>query len=175
MSDADKVNRFIRQFTRHEARVHAFIFSLVGDWDAAEEIAAETHAILWRKFDAYEEGTSFFAWACAVGRLEVMRYRRERGRNAMHFSDAFLDAIADESLAMGDELADRQRALANCMRKLNARDRDLIERRYLAGSTTKRVAEQVKRSTDAVYKALSRIRRTLHDCIERALGDGGTR
>lgn len=175
MSDADKVNRFIRQFTRHEARVHAFIFSLVGDWDAAEDIAAETHAILWRKFDDYEDGTSFFAWACAVGRLEVMRYRRQRGRDAMQFTDAFVDAIADESLAMGDELADRQRALAKCMQKLNPRDRDLIERRYLAGGTTKRVAEQVKRSTDAVYKALSRIRRTLHDCIERALGGEGTR
>lgn len=175
MSDADKINRFIRQFTRHEARVHAFVFSLVGDWDAAEEIAAETHAILWRKFDDYEEGTSFFAWACAVGRLEVMRYRRQRGRDATLFSDAFIDAVADESLAMGEQLADRQRALAECMRKLNARDRDLVERRYIAGATTKRVAEQVGRSRDAVYKALSRIRGMLHDCIERVLNGEGTR
>ena len=71
------------------------------------------------------------------------------------------------------ELVERQEALEGCLGKLPENDRDLIHRRYAEGATTRGVAEQVGRSADAVYKALSRIRRALHACVSGGASGGG--
>jgi RNA polymerase sigma-70 factor (ECF subfamily) len=49
----------------------------------------------------------------------------------------------------------------------------LLEERLKESATVQSAAEVVGRSVDAAYKALARIRRLLHDCIERALAVEG--
>ena len=66
-------------------------------------------------------------------------------------------------------LDDRQEALAGCLEKLGRDDRALIAERLKDHATVQSTAESVGRSVDAVYKALARIRRVLHGCIERSL------
>jgi len=172
MSDP-RTRQFVTLLARHEARLHGYILTLLPHWADAEEVLQEVNLIMWEKFDQYEPGTNFFAWGCQIARYEVMRARRRRDRDHVRFSDATLDTLADETESMQDELVDRSQALLECMTKLPDRDRNLIELRYAEGATTLSVAEATGRSTDAVYKALARIRRTLHDCIQRALGIGG--
>ena len=52
----------------------------------------------------------------------------------------------------------RREALAQCVEKLDARDRDLLGRRCAEGATTRSTAAELGRSIDAVYKALAKIR-----------------
>jgi RNA polymerase sigma-70 factor (ECF subfamily) len=56
-----------------------------------------------------------------------------------------------------------------CLNKLGTRDRELIERRYQAKTTARKVADELERPASTVYKALARIRSSLFDCVERSL------
>jgi RNA polymerase sigma-70 factor (ECF subfamily) len=167
-----RADNFIALYTAHEARLRAFILSLVPRWSDAEEIAQRSSIILWKKFDQFRPGTSFFAWACQVARLEVKEHRKRAGRQRALFSDEFVEAVVNEVAEMQDDLAGRIQALQTCVEKLPPRHRELLRLRYDEGKSVKAVARTVNSSLEAVYKGLGRIRQTLYDCINRALASG---
>jgi RNA polymerase sigma-70 factor (ECF subfamily) len=82
-----------------------------------------------------------------------------------------LERVAETAVEQAGPLGldARRDALAGCVEKLGARDRDLLARRFQPGATTRSTSEQVGRSVEAVYKALARVRRALFECVQRAL------
>ena len=60
-------------------------------------------------------------------------------------------------------------ALGECLAKLRAKDRKLIEQRYAPGEKGKHVAERMGRPANSVYQSLGRIRKILMECIQRRL------
>jgi RNA polymerase sigma-70 factor (ECF subfamily) len=77
------------------------------------------------------------------------------------------ESMVEPSLSL--ELDERREALAHCIEKLAPKQRDLLARRLAHGATTQSTAVDVGRSVDAVYKALSKIRQILFDCVNRAM------
>jgi DNA-directed RNA polymerase specialized sigma24 family protein len=69
------------------------------------------------------------------------------------------------------ELDERHEALAGCLKKLAARDRELVLTRYEPGSGVAEAARRSGRSMDAAYKALNRLRKLLHDCVTNELAN----
>jgi RNA polymerase sigma-70 factor (ECF subfamily) len=173
-AQAGRVEEFVRQFTRYQRKIHWYIFALLHDHHDTEEVFQETALVLWQKFDTFQPGTSFVAWACRVAHNKVLRFRDNHRRDVPCFSSVFLEEVAPELLAVIDTEASDvlHERLADCFARLSNQDRDLIERRYKPGATTKRVAAEVGRSTDAVYKALSRIHQALFDCMTASLAGG---
>jgi len=84
-------------------------------------------------------------------------------------SEAFVEAVAREAQESVEALEERRRALLACLARLAPSDRDLIRRRYAPGASGKTVARQLGRPANSVYQSLSRIRRTLLECIKRRL------
>jgi RNA polymerase sigma-70 factor (ECF subfamily) len=70
---------------------------------------------------------------------------------------------------MQNELEVRRQALAECMKRLPAVDRSVVEMYYGAKQTAGDVAEKLGKSTHAIYKALTRARQRLFECIGRKL------
>jgi RNA polymerase sigma-70 factor (ECF subfamily) len=66
-------------------------------------------------------------------------------------------------------LDERHEALAQCLQKLPARDRELVLTRYEPGCGVPEAAQRSGRSMDAAYKALNRIRKLLFDCVTHQL------
>ena len=66
---------------------------------------------------------------------------------------------------MEKELDSRHGALSNCLQKLNERDRRMVLVRYESGHNVKAAAQACGRTIQGAYKALNRIRKTLHDCV----------
>jgi RNA polymerase sigma-70 factor (ECF subfamily) len=159
---------FVRLLTLNERRVYAFILSLVPNWADADEILQETNVRLWNEFDRYVPGSDFGAWACAVAKFQVLTHRKRKSRERVRFTDAFLDVVAREFEA-DDEAAARHHALAHCVAQLTPEHRDLLRAYYAPGALGAEVAARLNRSVEALYKALSRIRRLLHDCVGRRL------
>ena len=168
MSREGHVDEFVRLFTIHEPRLHAYVLSMVPNWADAEEVLQDSNTILWKKFGEFEPESNFFAWACQIARNEVMHYRRRKGRERVRFDDEFIDRVAEESVRIDDELREQQAELIACLDKLPLGDRDLIARRYEQGASTAEVARQVDRSVDGIYKSLARIRGSLLECVQRA-------
>jgi RNA polymerase sigma-70 factor, ECF subfamily len=170
----DRGEDFVRLFSRHEARMHAYILTMAPNLADAADILQETSSVMWRKFDQFQPGTNFFAWACQIARLEVQSYRKRLRHSAVALSDEFIAAVAAKAEQMNELLESRHAHLLDCMNNLRDSDRDLLQQRYFEGSTIETVASHTRRSVEAAYKALQRIRRQLFECIERASARGGS-
>ena len=162
---------FVKLATQYQARVYAFILSLLPSHADADEVLQETHLLLWRKFDEYQPGTDFRAWAFQVAFRKVQEFNAKRGRDRLRFGADFLEQIAGDALQESDDFDPRHAALVHCLNLLSDKDRKLIQSRYQPEATVVSVARGVGRSTDVVYKAVARIRRALHGCIERTLAE----
>ena len=150
----------------------AYILALVHDRDDAQEIFQETSLILWRAFPTFRPGEEFLPWALGIAKHQMLRLRRSRKRDRHVFGDELLAILAEEAAAMAPEIAPRQQALAECMKRLTSRQRQLIEWFYGQGLAAGQIAERWNRSIHAVYKALKVMRRVLLECIERRLAEG---
>ncbi len=167
--EPDRTEEFVQLLTEHQRRLYVYIFSLLGNGADADEVLQETNLALWRKLSAFERGSSFSAWACRVAYFEVLAFRKRRGQERVSFDPELLETLAAESAARADNFDARRRALAHCVSKLSAKDRDLLVRRYELGNSAAAVAEQLGRTAQATYQALHRIRMSLSLCIRRTL------
>ena len=161
----DQSEQFVELLTRHHQRIFLFILSMVPNQNEAEEILQETNLILWRKFNEFEPGTNFKAWAFRVAYHKVKQYWERQSHERLLFDEAFLHRVAEMATKAPDTVDRRREALGQCLEKLPKKERDMVRCRYRGGGSVKSAAEELGRSTHAIYKALMRVRQTLHDCV----------
>jgi RNA polymerase sigma-70 factor (ECF subfamily) len=104
----------------------------------------------------------------------VLRERRAKGRDRHAFGEQFEAAL----LAAADRTEHhevRRDALARCLEKLPAGDRQLIEACYSGEGTIRDAARRLNLSAKVVYKSAARVRQTLADCVTRTLSAEGGR
>ena len=160
---------FIRLFTRSQRRLFLYILSQVPNPVEADEILQETNLVVWKKSHQFQPGTNFIAWSCRIATYEVYKFRDRRKREKLHFSESFLQQVADESLERIEDDEERHTALMECMKRLRSEDRELIQMRYAPGENGKSVAKILGRPVNSVYQSLGRIRRVLLECVNRRL------
>lgn len=160
---------FGKLFVRHQVRIYGYIRSLVRHRTDAEDLLQETASVLWHKFHEFQPGSNFLAWAMSVARFEVQHFRRQGKHDVLQFTEAFQDLLAADTVVESTRLGDLQQLLDECMRKLPLTDRDLIKLRYSSEITTTGLADQLGRPASTIYSAIRRIRRSLADCLRRAL------
>jgi RNA polymerase sigma-70 factor (ECF subfamily) len=169
VSIPDRTSDFVRLLRQHEREVYAFILCLLPNWSDADDVWQETTVRLWEEFDKFREGSDFAAWARTVARYQVLSYRKRRSRRREQFDEAFIDTVAERSDAEAATGASelRSAALAKCLKKLPEHNRALLSAYYASGAVVRDVAVRVGRTAESLKVTVFRIRRALHQCIER--------
>ncbi len=162
-------DEFVRLLVKNQRRIHGFILTLLPRGQDAEDALQEASLVAWKKFDSFEIGTDFARWACTIARYEVLRIRSRQKASHLIFDDALVESLADRCSERGEVLDQLFSVLDECRKKLTPEDDDLLQRVYEDQASTKQVAEELGRPVDSIYKALSRIRRSLAKCIRFAL------
>jgi RNA polymerase sigma-70 factor (ECF subfamily) len=158
----------MRLFTEHRMRLSGLAWSLMLNATDAEDVFQAASLILWQKFDDFKSGTNFMAWAGQVVLLKAQQLRRTRFRDKLSFGDAYSNAIEREALGKGiavDAEKEELIALAACVGQLSKENQQMLHARYVEGADSERMGAMFNRSAVAVRIALSRIRRTLFDCV----------
>ncbi len=150
---------------RHERQIFAYIYTLVPNRHDAEDILQETSLTIYDKFQEFEQGTDFLAWAMRIAWWKVRAARQKYARSKVVFNDEVMEAVAHTAEMMVEETSQMQVALGQCLQKLNERDRRMILMRYERGSGVERAAMASGRSLQAAYKSIMRIKQVLHDCV----------
>lgn len=162
--------KFTRLLVANQRRIYGFIFTLIQDHGATDDVLQETTSLLWEKFDSFELGTDFGAWAMRVARFKVLEWRRKQQRLPLPIEEELLiEMAAKAEEAQNHDGIGRREALEQCLSKLNERDMSLLNERYTLEKPVTRIASQMGRSRDAVYKVLARIHRDLQGCIKGKL------
>lgn len=168
-SESDAGEQFTRLLIANRNRIYGFIYTLVHDHQATNDIFQEVSAVLWKKFDQFEQGTDFGAWALSVSRFSVFEWRRKQKKVPMPLDDEQLNALADTAIAASPAVSDREVALRRCVEELPTRHRDLLRSRYFQEKPVNDIAADSKRTSRAVYRMLDRIHTALLDCIQNRL------
>lgn len=155
-----------RELAECQLSLYSFIASLVSSHADVEDIRQNTNLVLWRKLHETVEIRSVHALARSIAHIEVLRYRRRKGRSSVPLGGEALGLVAEVAEQEAELLDDRRVALQRCIGKLVEADRQLLRFHYRQGKTLKAVAELVSRSASSVRHSMSRIRRQLKKCVD---------
>jgi len=169
----DKTKEITTEFLASRQRLMSFIYGLVRDPQAAEDIFQET----WLKLaNAVQQGTVIHQpakWCRKVAKNLVLQYWRQQ-RNAKVVADSsllefleFVDLAFEENAL--EQTSDRQQALNDCVAVLPPKSRRLLALKYDDGYSLEKIAQVAEQSTAAVIKALLRLRQALASCVEKKL------
>jgi RNA polymerase sigma-70 factor (ECF subfamily) len=164
----ENTEHFLRELSRNERWLRTYVFSLVSHSFDAEDILQEVKLTLWRQFANFEAGTNFRAWARTIALHQILNFRRSRNRQTGNpLEEKFVEALALELDRQAGSLERQAERLAHCLQKLPPEQRNLVLWRYFEDCSIGEIALRARRSTEAVYRSLSRIRETLAACLRR--------
>lgn len=168
--DASQQAEFVGHVTRHQAMLRAYIISLMPGMDGVDDVLQETNLVLWEKRAAFQAGTNFRAWACAVARLEVKTHRRKLLRlGKVTLDEDLAEQLAQHCEAPSGEVDERLRALDRCLGRLRENERQLLEHRYFSKLPLEKFAVRCGRSVESLRVTLFRVRAGLRKCINGEL------
>ena len=165
VSPQDRSSELVQLMMKHQRRLFAYIMTLVPTRADAEDILQETSLTICEKFSEFKLGTNFYSWACQIAYWKVRAARKKYATSKVVFNEEVLDVISQTRVEMEEELDHRHGALSICLQKLNERDRRMVLVRYESGHNVKAAAQACGRTIQGAYKALTRIRKSLHDCV----------
>lgn len=169
MAEADRTTAFLELLTTHERALSIYVHSLVPRDMAAEDILQQTKMLLWKHFDDFQVGTNFLAWARKTAFHQILTHRRQKKREHLPLDEVALEALGMAVTQLAGDVSLRQEALRTCLARLPKEHRQLVQLRYYEDLEIDQVAEKLCRTAGAVYRALSRVRMSLMECVERQI------
>lgn len=162
---------YIELLTQNYSRIKSFIFCMVPNEVDSEDIMQETTAIMWEKFDQYQSGTNFVAWALTIAKYRILSYQRDKMRNRIQFDDRVSEMIETASKAKltHDNTVEKVTALKKCIQKLSIKERKIIQLKYSNSVSNKILADREGVSVPTIYRYLSRIYSNLLHCMNQRL------
>jgi len=161
---------FVQQLTASQSALYAFIVSLLGGVNDANDVLQETNMKLCRKCAEYDADQPFLRWAYAFARFEVMAWRKSKQRSRLVLDDELLATVAAELEESAEEADHRLKVLEDCIERLNPRQRELIAARYGRGEAVQDIATRLSRPENAMAALFYRLRKLLADCVQTRLG-----
>lgn len=173
--DAER-EELIRQFQRDRLRLLAYLRTLVGDPNQAEDLFQEVSVVVLEQAERFERGRDLQAWCRGIARNLARRARVAAQREAALGGE--LGELVERAFAENAEreLADRRLDwLRECLARLAPAAQRLVDLRYRDGLKLRQIGTALDRTEGAVQVALSRVRQGLAECLRRraARAEGG--
>jgi RNA polymerase sigma-70 factor (ECF subfamily) len=161
-----------RLLVREHDKLVAYTWTMVRDDHLVEDILQEVALVAVRKRSEIQDDQHFLAWMRVACRLTALDMLKRRGRQPASMGDEVL-SLLDEAWAERDTtpVTGIVEALRKCVEELTPYSRQLIELRYHKGWKSAKIAASLKRETHAIYVALTRIHRSLADCVRRRMSE----
>ncbi len=153
----------------HDRALSLYVYGLVSHHADADDILQETKMIMWRCFSQFEIGTSFIAWARKTAFHQILDYRRKKKKAHLPLSDEMLDHVGEKIAGLTDHEHLRKNALQSCLNNLKDEHRKMMLMRYDDEMEVEEIAIATNTTPGAVYRALSRLRMGLLECIGKRL------
>ncbi|MCS7467633.1 sigma-70 family RNA polymerase sigma factor [Stieleria sp. ICT_E10.1] len=163
----DQHDEFMKLFLRSERAVLRYVMCLVPNSHDAREIVQNTAVALWKKFDQYDPAEPFTPWACRFALIEAKQFLKTEHRWHKFLDDETVKQLLSQREKMTEELDERRIHLRNCFGNLTRKQRETVEWYYFHDHSVEQIATANRRSIDAVYKTLQRIRADLKRCVDR--------
>ncbi len=156
------------------SRMFGLAMRVVSNRDWAEDVLQETYLNIWRIAGDYRAALSPpLAWMGVIVRSRALDFRRrrtsERADIAVELDDALRETIPGDSADPMDtsQASETAWALHECLRKLEARQREVVSLAYLRDMSHGELAEQLKLPLGTVKTWIRRGIEQLRGCMGR--------
>ena len=166
--------KLVRTLVNHRTSLMAYILSIVHDDQLAEDIFQDVCVLAYEKQEQIENQQHLLGWLRIAARYEAMKALRKRACDRLVFDSAMLDLL-DGHWQESDRHSSTEtiQALRHCIDRLTDYSRKMIKLRYADGVSGTKLAEIMERKLNTVYVALTRIHKTLAECIYNQLRSSG--
>lgn len=165
-------SEFVTHLTASHRRLLGYLMSLLGRIQDAEDVLQKASLTMWKRFDQFETGTDFQAWAATICFYEAKNFQRMMARSRLRLDDRLLELLAQERLLDLDHQQERLAALEKCLGQLRTEDRSLLQAVYIDRAGVAELARRINRAPQTLYNKLNILRRGLAACVERRLVAG---
>lgn len=165
----------IQQYMQLRSEFMGYLYAMTRDAELAEEICQNAAIVVIEKAETPETIFNFRAWAKEVVRrqtLHAIRARAIANRHGRAMSPELLDAVSDAFVRDTSEdsvVRNEAGALRKCLAGLPKDKRELVALRYESSSSFDEISTHTGSTPAAVQRALSRIRKLLHGCVQRRM------
>ena len=156
--------KFLDYYVQNQKRIHGYILSVTSNWSDAEDILQDTTALMWQKFDEFQDGTSFSSWGIQIAKFKILEHRRKNKKHS-DLSDNVIDELMEHAEHRQGKYNSTQKALERCLKKLSVNDYKLVQMRYMQNNSVKDMAVQLERPVQGLYKVMARIHSSLLLCV----------
>ncbi|MBI1373521.1 MAG: hypothetical protein GC159_12400 [Phycisphaera sp.] len=163
----------VRVLVRDRAVLLAYIWAIVRDNHLAEDILQDVSVLAVNKRDEITDEEHLHGWLRQTARYKSLTALDKRESSPMRLDDRVLEALEAgwRSESADGGTADLVDALQHCLGKLSGYAKHLVELRYAEGLSGQKLADAVDRNLNTVYVALTRIHRSLGDCVRQQVNE----
>ena len=165
----DRQEEFVALLTAAHDKLLGYLMSLLGSWHDAQDVLQGSSLLMWRKFESYEPGSNFVAWASTICFYEAKNFQRLAARSHLKFDDSLLETLASERLVDLDDQGRRIAALEMCLKEVGPNERELLRTAYVEHGGIVELAAKLQRAPRTLYNKLTALRRRLTECVQRRL------
>lgn len=168
-AETERHDLFLRLYVEHEEALNGFVRTLVPTREDAREVMQEVAVVVWRRFEELSDLRDFRRWAFGVAKFKALAFARDQMRDRLVFDADVMELLSEEMTVQADALDAEREALDECIGKLDAVQRKLLDAAYAPGVRMDALAVSLGRSPMSFYKTIHRIRLVLLDCTQRVL------
>lgn len=165
-------DEFVKLFLDHQHRLLAFTSVLVPTLSDAEDVLQDATAVMWEKFDTFEVGSNYTAWAFKIIRYKVLEWRRKFQNQKVVFDESLLDDLIEDLMSMDHFEEPVHLALNECVAMLPQLHQDIIRMRFKPEGTLAATAKSIGRSVVTTRKYLNQILNVLLNCVTNKITGG---
>lgn len=159
--------QFLEYYMEIQRPLRAYLLAATGDLHEADDLCQVVWQMLWKKLDQYDDSRSFKTWSFGFARMEVLRWRQQKARSREVLSEDALEKLAETGRDHALQISARHGFLLDCISELASLARKVLDLKYGEGRISREIGKMINRSAEAVDMMLSRIRKSLRECIER--------
>jgi len=151
----------------HEAAVFRLAYLLVGDADAAQDVAQDAFVRAYRQLDRFDPARPFRPWVLHITRNLARNYRRSLGRYVAAAQRLFAHAPRAAASAESEQFQQQEaRALWDAVRRLSAQEQEVIYLRFMLELSVRETAEVLNVPPGTVKSRQSRALRRLKGVVQ---------
>jgi len=160
-------------FARHHVRVYRFVLRLVRNEATAEDLISEVFLDVWRQAGKFEGRSAASTWMLSIARFKALSVLRKRTEEELDEETA--GAIEDRSDDPEVSLAKKDKAamLRQCLSKLSAEHREVVDLVYYHEKSVEEVAGIVGIPEATVKTRMFYARRKLSELLKEQGIDRG--
>ncbi|MGJ8639961.1 MAG: sigma-70 family RNA polymerase sigma factor [Opitutaceae bacterium] len=171
IADADRTEKLLRQFYSQQSKLRGYVFSATRNYHATEEILQSTAIVVAQKAGKFDFNKEPAPWFIGIAKNHIQKWYRSQGQSKSRnvSLDLLEECLPEYESFESNEVSARREALTVCIRKLPAKQKEVVQLRYMEDMRCPSIAKELNRPIQGIYSLLKRLKLELRKCVELRL------